>query len=121
MQTFAAANVNDVRIGNRHRDGADRAGWLIVKNRLPCSSVIGGFENAAVDLRHVKDIWLGRNAGDGVCATTAKRANVTPPQCAIKTRIGGQRAKRDYDKENRQPARNKSSNSHEEGQSSAAL
>src|SRR5213082_3394513 len=115
MQTFAAANVNDVRIGNRHRDGADRAGWLIVKNRLPRSSEIGGFENPTVDLRHVKDIWLGRNAGDGVCAATAKRADVAPPQRAIKVRIGGQRAKRDYDKKSRQPARNRSISSHEEG------
>ena len=97
-----------------YRDGANRAGWLIVKDRLPCSSVVGCFENATVDLRHVKDIRLGRNAGDGMGATTAKRADVAPPQRAIKTRIGGQRPKCGYDKESRQPTRNRSISSHDE-------
>src|SRR6185295_1137387 len=58
MQPFTAADINDLRIGNRHRDGTDRTGWLIVKNRLPRSPAIGRFENAAIDLRHVKDVWL---------------------------------------------------------------
>jgi hypothetical protein len=74
---------------------------LIVENRLPDSSVIRGLENAAVDLCHVKDIWLGRNAGDSVRATTAKRADVAPPQRATKIRTGGQWAKHGYDKESR--------------------
>ena len=101
MQTFAAAHIKNVRIGNRYRDGADRPGWLIVENRLPGSSVIDCFENATVDLPHVKDVRLGRNAGDGVGTTTTKRADIAPTQRAIKARIGGQRTQRSYDKESR--------------------
>src|SRR5260370_39207954 len=85
MQPFAAAHINDLRIGNRHRDSADRTGWLIVKNRLPRSSIIDRFEDAAIDLRHVKDIWLRGNAGDCTSPTTAERSDVAPSQRAIKT------------------------------------
>src|SRR5690242_16167899 len=106
MQTFATANVNDVRIRNRYCDGADRAGWLIVENRQPGSSIIGGLKNATVDLRHVKDIWLGRNAGDGTGATSATWADIAPSQRAIKTRLGQRRTKRRYDTESRQSTRN---------------
>ncbi len=35
LQTFATANVHNVGIGRRDRDGADAAGRLLVKNRIP--------------------------------------------------------------------------------------
>ena len=57
--------------------------WLIVKNRLPCSSVIGCFENATIDLRHVKDIRLGRNAADRAGSPAAERSDVAPAQNRI--------------------------------------
>src|SRR5207248_4060942 len=46
MQSFTAADVNNVRICRRNRDRADRRRRLIVKNRLPCPAVVGGFKNA---------------------------------------------------------------------------
>ena len=88
MQTFAAADINDIRIGNRHGDGTDRTGWLIIKDRLPGSPVIGRLENAAIDLRHVKDIWLRGNAGDRARSTAAEWSDVAPSQRARKTLVG---------------------------------
>ena len=90
MQSFAAAYINDLRIGNRYRYCADGTGRLIVKNRLPCSPVIDRFENAAVDLRHVKDIWPRGNAGDCTSSTAAERSDVAPSQRPGKTLAGGE-------------------------------
>src|SRR5437016_6124188 len=108
MQPFAAAHINDLRIGNRHCDSADRTGRLIVKNRLPCSPIIDRFEDAAIDLRHVKNIWLGGNAGDCTSPTAAERSDVAPSQGAIKTRVGGERARCNGDEQYRQTTNKKS-------------
>jgi hypothetical protein len=88
MQPFTAAYINDLRIGNRHRDGTDRTGWLIVKNRLPRSPIIDRFENAAIDLCHVKDIWLRGNARDCTSSTAPEWSDVAPSQRASKTLVG---------------------------------
>src|SRR6185369_1660443 len=40
LQAFAAADVNDVGIGRRDGDGADRAGWLFVEDRRPDAAVV---------------------------------------------------------------------------------
>ena len=86
MQTFAAPDVNHVRIRNRHRDRADRTRWLIIEDRLPRSPVIGRLEYAAVDLRHVKRVRLRRNAADRARSPAAKRSDVAPAQRRIKIR-----------------------------------
>ena len=83
MQSFTAADVNNVRICRRNRDRADRRRRLIVKNRLPCPAVVGGFKNAAVHRRHVEDIRLRRNACDRASAPTAMRSDVPPAQNGI--------------------------------------
>src|SRR5207248_10959339 len=88
MQPFTAAYINDLRMGNRHRDGTDRTGWLIVKNRLPRSPIMERFENAAIDLRHVKDVWLRGNAGDCTSSSDAEWSDVAPSQRASKTLRG---------------------------------
>src|SRR5438552_163258 len=93
MQPFTAAYINDLRIGNRHCDSADRPGWLIVKNRLPGSPAVCRLEDAAIDLRHVKDIWQRGNAGDCTSAAAAERSEVAPSQRAIETRVGGARTR----------------------------
>src|SRR6266550_245672 len=108
MQSFAAADINDFRIGNRHCDGADRTGWLIIKNRLPRPPIICRLEHAAIDLRHVKDIWLRKNAGDRASPTAAERSDVAPSQRAIKTGVGGERARRDGDEQYCQTTNEKS-------------
>src|SRR4029077_20060 len=87
MQPFTAAYINDLRIGNRHRDGTDRTGSLIVKNRLPRSPIIDRFKNTAIDLRHVKDIWLRGNAGDCTSSTAAEWSDVAPSQRTSKTLV----------------------------------
>src|SRR5438105_15566641 len=108
MQPFTAAYINDLRIGNRHRDGTDRTGWLIVKNRLPRSPIIDRFEDAAIDLRHVKNIWLRGNAGDRTSSTAAERSDASPSQRAVKTHVGGQRARCNDGEQYRQTTNKKS-------------
>jgi len=65
LQSFTAANVNDVRIGRGNGECADGAGRLVVENRIPGVSEISGFPNAAVDGSHVENIRLMRHSGDG--------------------------------------------------------
>src|SRR6202035_4455723 len=92
MQSFATADINDVRICSRHGDRADRRRRLIVKDWLPRAAVVGGLKNAAVHRRHVKDIRLRRNACDRASASAAIRSDVPPAQNGIeisRTRLPG--------------------------------
>src|SRR5947207_2539642 len=119
MQAFAAADINDLRIRNRHCDSADRTGRLIVKNRLPGSSIVCRFEDAAIHLRHVKNIWLRGNAGDCTSPTAAERSDVAPSQRVIKTRVGGERARCNGGEQYRQTSNKKSKSWHMGAESSA--
>ena len=83
MQSFTAADVNNVRICRRNRDRADRRRRLIVKDWLPRSAVVGGLKNAAVHRRHVEDIRLRRNTRDRASAPAAMRSDVPPAQNGI--------------------------------------
>src|SRR5262249_18550890 len=47
-QAFAAADVQNVRIGWRHDNPANRAGWLIVEDRLPRPAGVGRLPDTAV-------------------------------------------------------------------------
>src|SRR3977135_1111773 len=76
MQTFAAANIDHVRIRRRYRDTSNRAGWLILEDWLPGSSIIGRLEYAAIHLRHIKNVWLRRHSHRCSCATAAERPDV---------------------------------------------
>src|SRR5260370_40621378 len=58
LQPFAAAYVDDVGIGRRNGDGADRARVLIVEDRLPGAARVRGLPYAAVNPRHVQNIGL---------------------------------------------------------------
>ena len=64
-QAFAAADVNDVGIGGRDGDGADGAGGLGVEDRDPGVAEVGGLPDSAVVGRHVENILMSGNAGDG--------------------------------------------------------
>src|SRR5882724_1630754 len=88
MQSFATADIDNVRIRNRNRDRAYRSSRLIVENRLPCPAVIGRFENAAVDLRKIKNVRLRWDAADGTHASTTKRPDVSPAQHRGKILLG---------------------------------
>ena len=71
MQSFTAADVDDLRVGGRDGDGADRAGGLLVEDRLPGAAVVGGLPDAAVDRADVEDVGLAGNAAE---------ARVRPPR-----------------------------------------
>src|SRR5438128_1408909 len=45
--SLSRADVDDVRIGGRHGDGADRGNRLLVENRLPGEAAIAAFPDAA--------------------------------------------------------------------------
>jgi hypothetical protein len=47
---------------------------------LPGSAVIRRFENAAINLRDIKYVWLRRNSGHGSGPSTAERSDVAPVQ-----------------------------------------
>ena len=49
MEPFAAADVDDVGVRWRDRDGADRPGRLVVEDRLPGAAGVGRLPDAAVD------------------------------------------------------------------------
>src|SRR4029077_2985361 len=83
MQSFTAADANDVRIRRRDRNRADRRRRLIIENRLPRPTVIDRFKNAAVHGRHVENIRLRWNSCDRPCSAAAIRSNVTPAQNRI--------------------------------------
>src|SRR5436190_24352191 len=83
MQSFAAANVNDIRIRWRDHDRADRCCRLIIENRLPSAAVIDRIENAAVYRRHVENIRLRRDTTNRACPPTAVRSNIPPAQNGI--------------------------------------
>src|SRR5207237_419135 len=57
----AAADVDDVRVGGGDGDGADRAGALVIEERVPGRAVVGGAPDAAVIEADVRDVRL---AGD---------------------------------------------------------
>ena len=78
LQSLAAANVDDVRIGKRYRNAADRTSRLIVENRSPGAAVIGGLPHAAVYLRDVENVRLRRHPRDGARAPTTIRADAAP-------------------------------------------
>jgi len=83
MQSFAAANVNDIRIRWRDHDRADRCCRLIIENWLPGAAVIDRFENAAVHRRHVENVRLRRDTTDGAGPPAAVRSNIPPAQNRI--------------------------------------
>src|SRR5439155_21912950 len=61
LNTFAACDVNDVRVGRRDGDGADVLRRLVVEDGRPGAAVVVRYPDAAVHLAHVKDIRLARH------------------------------------------------------------
>ena len=91
MQSLAASDVNDVRIGNRNRDCTDGRGGLIVKQGLPGSAVVRRFENAAVDRRHIKHVRLRRHTANRPSSSATIRPHISPAQRGVEcagTRAG---------------------------------
>src|SRR5579863_1919455 len=83
VQSLAAADVNDVRIGGGHGDRTDRLRRLVVEDRVPRAPVVVRFPYPAVHLRHVENIRLAGHASGGARSATAKRPNHAPAQVLI--------------------------------------
>jgi hypothetical protein len=94
LQALAAGHVDDVRIGGRHRDGADGAGGLAIEDRRPGAAVVVGLPDAAVDLAHVEQVGLAGYAGRGARPPAAERADVAPVQILEKIGVDLLRAGR---------------------------
>ena len=69
LEAFAAADIDDVRIGGRHRQRADGAGVLIVEDRFPDAPGVGRSSKRRRCWRRCRRRWAGR-------------ARRWPPRCA---------------------------------------
>ena len=74
----AGADVDDVPIGGRDGNGANRSGRLIVEDRLPRRTVVGGAPHAAVVEPDIEHVRLARHARERARAARAGRADVPP-------------------------------------------
>src|SRR5258708_38108253 len=62
LQSFTAADINNVWIGKSNSHSSNRAGWLLIEDGSPSGPVIGGLPHATVANADVKDIRLARDA-----------------------------------------------------------
>src|SRR5690349_20004559 len=77
---FAAADIEDVRVGWRYGYPADRAGGLIIENRLPRSPGIGGLPQSTIADANIERVGLFRNSCHRLGAAAAIRSNRAPPE-----------------------------------------
>ena len=78
LETFAAPDVDDVGVGRRHGDGADRSGRLIVEDRVPGPAVVGGLEDAAVYGADVEDVGPVGHTDGGLGPAAPMGADAAP-------------------------------------------
>ncbi len=85
---LAHADVNDVGIGIRHGNRADRAGFEIaVGNVFPIDAAVFGFPHTAAGAAEIINQRLIRHAGHRRRAAAAKRADAAPLHRAVKTGV----------------------------------
>ena len=99
MQSLAAANINNVRIGGRDRDGADRLRRLVIEDGIPGSAVVVGLPDPAIHLRHVKNIGLAGHPAESARAAAAEWADHPPVQFLVSV-LGDLRPTRGCGQEN---------------------
>src|SRR5690349_10986686 len=87
LQSFATADIDDVWIGWRYRNAPDRAGRLIVENRIPRAAIVIRLPNSTVHLRHIENTRLRRNARQCTHATSTAWADAAPVKRAKEFRI----------------------------------
>jgi len=80
LKSFAAADVDDVRIGRRDRDGANRLRRLPVEDRCPRPAVIVRFPDTAVVDADVEDVRLLRHSGRADRPSATERSDMPPLQ-----------------------------------------
>ena len=76
------ADVDDVRIRRRDRDGADRASGLAVEDRHPVGAVVGRPPHAAVVESDVEHVRLACRAGRRARASRARGPDIAPAHLA---------------------------------------
>src|SRR5258708_2193423 len=86
---FAGASIDDVGIGIRHRDAADRGCTLLFKERIPGDAAVGRFPDAAGDGAEVIGIRQGGDASDGQDPSPTKGADQAPFHASVRFRING--------------------------------
>src|SRR5258708_25292454 len=75
---FAGADVNHIGIGVRDRDAADRGGGLLIEERIPGNTAVGGFPNAAGDGAKIVRVRLARDSGYAKGPSTSECADEAP-------------------------------------------
>ena len=106
-QAFSAADVDDIWIRGRDGEGSDGAGGLsvirlIIEDGIPGAAGVGRLPDSAVVGRHVEDVGLGGNAGDGDGASAAKGADGAPAEILEHSGIvglGGERERNEQEAE----------------------
>src|SRR5438132_11713436 len=80
VQSFAAADIDHVRV--RRRDGyrTDGAGRLRIKDRLPCAAEIVSLPDAAVAHTDIELAWPPGHASDRFGSSAAIRPDAAPLQ-----------------------------------------
>jgi len=107
-QAFTACDVDDIGIGGRDRDCADRLGRLPVEDRLPGAPRVTALPHAAVGRTDVEDVRLRRHARDRPCPPAAHRADHAPGKISVRARrlaLGEGRAAGGAETEERQKNR----------------
>src|SRR5258705_598300 len=79
-QTFPAAHVNDFRIRRRNSKRSHRTCGLIVEDRAPGASVIGGLPHSAVVRGHVENVGLSWDTANRNPAPAPKGSDQSPVQ-----------------------------------------
>src|SRR6266852_1745738 len=87
LQSFAAAHINNVRVGRRDRESADGTAGLLIENGIPRAAKIVGLPHAAVYRGHIKNVGLMQHAGDRHSAAAAKWPDAAPPHFGKERRI----------------------------------
>src|SRR5436305_1251557 len=61
-QSFATADINDVRIRRRKCQCTDRSGGLAIEDRSPRAPEVVALPDTPVVRRHNEEIWLARDS-----------------------------------------------------------
>src|SRR2546421_8882037 len=82
-QSFPAAHIDDVGIGGRESQRADRSCRLAIEDWIPGTPEIVSLPNASVVGRHEEDIGLIGNTRDCDGASGTERSNAAPAQLLV--------------------------------------
>jgi hypothetical protein len=87
VQSFPAADVDDVRVRRRDGNVSDRSRGRIVEDRLPGPAVVVGLPHAAVIHAHHKDARPRRHAGAADRSACAEGTNQSVAKLLIQRRV----------------------------------